>query len=136
MCSSDLVENTVATTRARVAALGSELVAAVTCDHAAAALQAAIARLRGQGAEMILVLGASAIVDRRDVIPAAIVAEGGEVVHFGMPVDPGNLLLLGRIGTQPVVGLPSCARSPKLNGFDWVLERLLADVPKIGRAHV
>ena len=28
---------------------------------------------------------------------------------------------------MPVLGLPGCARSPKLNGFDWVLERLIAD---------
>ena len=43
-----------------------------------------------------------------------------------MPVDPGNLLLLGEIRNTPVVGLPGCARSPTLNGFDWVLERLLS----------
>jgi molybdenum cofactor cytidylyltransferase len=46
-----------------------------------------------------------------------------------MPVDPGNLLLIGHKGTSPIVGLPSCARSPKLNGFDFVLWRLLADLP-------
>jgi molybdenum cofactor cytidylyltransferase len=43
-----------------------------------------------------------------------------------MPVDPGNLLLLAHIGDRAVLGLPGCARSPKLNGFDWVLERLAA----------
>jgi molybdenum cofactor cytidylyltransferase len=130
-----VIESTVATTRARIVALGSELVAALTCDHATPSLQAAIAKLRNLGSELILVLGASAIVDRRDIIPAAITAEGGQIVHFGMPVDPGNLLLLGHIGAQPVVGLPSCARSPKFNGFDWVLQRLLADVP-ISRADI
>jgi molybdenum cofactor cytidylyltransferase len=46
-----------------------------------------------------------------------------------MPVDPGNLLLLGRVGEVPVLGLPGCARSPKVNGFDWVLQRLVAGVP-------
>jgi molybdenum cofactor cytidylyltransferase len=63
------------------------------------------------------------------VIPAAIERAGGRVDHFGMPVDPGNLILLGRIGAVPVLGLPGCARSPKFNGFDWVLQRLLCDVP-------
>jgi molybdenum cofactor cytidylyltransferase len=77
-------------------------------------------------------MGGSAIVDRRDAIPAAITAQGGTVVHFGMPVDPGNLLLLGRVGDSAVLGLPGCARSPKFNGFDWVLQRLLADLP-VGR---
>jgi molybdenum cofactor cytidylyltransferase len=46
-----------------------------------------------------------------------------------MPVDPGNLLLLAKAGATPVIGLPGCARSPKVNGFDWVLQRLCADVP-------
>ena len=77
----------------------------------------------------MLVAGASAIVDRRDVIPAAIERRGGTIEHFGMPVDPGNLLLLGRLGEVPVLGLPGCARSPKVNGFDWVLQRLLAGLP-------
>ncbi|HEX6981068.1 MAG TPA: molybdopterin-binding/glycosyltransferase family 2 protein [Alphaproteobacteria bacterium] len=121
-------ENTVNATRARLAALGSELVADRVCDHSHDAVVAAVAELRDR-CDLILILGASAIVDRRDVIPSAIVSSGGEILHFGMPVDPGNLLLLGRVGALPVVGLPGCARSPKLNGFDWVLQRLLADLP-------
>ncbi len=76
-----------------------------------------------------MIAGASAILDRRDVIPAAIVAAGGAIDHFGMPVDPGNLLLMGRVGSVPVLGLPGCARSPRVNGFDWVLRRLLASLP-------
>ena len=46
-----------------------------------------------------------------------------------MPVDPGNLLMIGNAGTRPVLGAPGCARSPKENGFDWVLMRLLAGLP-------
>jgi len=80
-------------------------------------------------AELIVVFGASAIADRRDVIPSAIEMAGGRVEHFGMPVDPGNLLLVGSIAGKPVIGAPGCARSPKENGFDWILPRLLADVP-------
>lgn len=124
-----VLSKTVATTRARVAALGSELVADTIVDHDEKAIASAISAQRKQGFDPILVMGASAIVDRRDAIPSGIVAGGGEVIHFGMPVDPGNLLLLGRVGETPVLGLPGCARSPKLNGFDWVLQRLLADVP-------
>ena len=48
---------------------------------------------------------------------------GGHVARFGMPVDPGNLLFHGALATRPVIGLPGCARSPSLNGADWVLER-------------
>ena len=79
-----------------------------------------------EGADLLIAFGASAITDENDVIPAAIRAAGGEVSHFGMPVDPGNLLLIGELDGRPVLGAPGCARSPAENGFDWVLNRLLA----------
>ena len=71
--------------------------------------------------------------DRRDVGPAAIVRAGGCITHFGMPVDPGNLLCLGAVGEVPAMVLPGCARSPKLNGFDWVLQRLFAGLAVTGQ---
>ena len=83
--------------------------------------------------DLVLVYGASAITDRRDVVPAAIEAAGGSVDHLGMPVDPGNLLLVGRVGETKVLGLPGCARSPKLNGLDLVLGRLSAGLEVTGR---
>ena len=46
-----------------------------------------------------------------------------------MPVDPGNLMLVGKARGVTVLGAPGCARSPKENGFDWVLMRLLAGLP-------
>ena len=46
-----------------------------------------------------------------------------------MPVDPGNLLMVGELEGKPVVGAPGCARSPAENGCDWVLQRLLAQLP-------
>lgn len=113
----------------RLKALEAGSVKEIRCNHEAGAVAQAVERQVRQGMELVLVSGASAIVDRRDVVPTGIERAGGEVLHFGMPVDPGNLLLLARLGEVPVLGLPGCARSPKTNGFDWVLERLIADVP-------
>lgn len=119
----------------RLTSLGSSLVFERRVEHRSDALAAAIAEAAAAGADPILIFGASAITDRRDVIPAALVAAGGAIVHFGMPVDPGNLLLLGGLHGRTVVGLPSCARSPKLNGFDFVLWRLLAGL-QVGPAEI
>ncbi|HEX9791357.1 MAG TPA: molybdopterin-binding/glycosyltransferase family 2 protein [Kiloniellales bacterium] len=124
-----LLEKTKTALDARLAALDCPPAEERRCAHDTSAVAGAIRALREDGCEIVLISGASAIVDRRDVVPAGIVAAGGVVEHFGMPVDPGNLLLLGRTGETPVIGLPGCARSPKLNGFDWVLQRLIADVP-------
>lgn len=97
--------------------------------HREAELAAAIARAEG---DLVLILTGSATSDIRDVAPQALRAAGGTVMHFGMPVDPGNLLFIGQLGDRPVVGLPGCARSPALNGADWVLERLICGVPVTG----
>ena len=109
---------------------GSEVIAEVRCEHHESAITEALEKLLDSGCRMILVAGASASADRRDVIPVAIEAAGGRVTHLGMPVEPGNLLALGEFpGGCPVIVMPGCARSPAVNGFDWVLERLLAGLP-------
>ena len=130
-----ILEKTRQVTDVRLAALGCRLVLEERCAHTTAELASRIRDAIGHGIDLLLIHGASAILDRRDVIPAAIVAASGEVDHFGMPVDPGNLLLLGHIGKHIVLGLPGCARSPKVNGFDWVLERLVAGLP-VGPAEI
>jgi molybdenum cofactor cytidylyltransferase len=114
--------------RERIGALGGTLAAVRVVEHDIAQVAAAIAEMKALGSDPILVFGASAITDRGDVIPMAVSKAGGKVLHLGMPVDPGNLMMFGALGEIPVIGVPSCARSPKLNGFDWVLARVMADV--------
>ena len=128
-----VIEKTLRVTAERLAPAGASIIAERRVPHEEAALAAAIKELLGLGAELVIVFGASAIADRRDVIPAAITGIGGDIEHFGMPVDPGNLLLIGNAGGVPVMGAPGCARSPVENGFDWVLMRLLAGL-KVTRA--
>lgn len=81
------------------------------------------------GTNLILMLGASAISDTRDILPASVMAAGGEIIKLGMPADPGNLLMLATLNDATVIGMPGCARSPALNGFDWILERFAAGLP-------
>lgn len=84
------------------------------------------------GVDLILILTASATSDPHDVAPQALRRAGGTVERFGMPVDPGNLLFIGRLREVPVIGLPGCAKSPALNGADWVMERVICGVPVTG----
>ncbi len=113
----------------RMARLGGAIAGETRCPHDVERLTADIAAALEAKCDIVLVIGASAIVDRRDVIPAAIEALGGGIERLGMPVDPGNLILIADIGGTPVLGLPGCARSPARNGLDWVLERLSAGFP-------
>ena len=117
----------------RLVQVGGAIDEMIVCLHEAAVVAGAIEAHLTHGCDLILLFGASAIVDRGDVIPAGIVRAGGEVAYFGMPVEPGNMLLLGRIGEVDAIGLPGCARSPKFNGFDWILQRLFAGLPVGGK---
>lgn len=111
----------------RLSTLGAGLTTHLHSPHREADLALTLAGLTG--AELILILTASATSDPEDVAPAAVRRAGGRVDRFGMPVDPGNLLFLGSLGETPVIGLPGCVRSPALNGADWVMERLICGVP-------
>ena len=110
----------------RLQPAGARIVSHERVEHETQALAPAIERATPDS-DLVIVFGASAITDRRDVIPASVEAAGGRIEHFGMPVDPGNLLLVGATSAgRPILGAPGCARSPKENGFDWILQRLLA----------
>ncbi|QDL94196.1 4-diphosphocytidyl-2C-methyl-D-erythritol kinase (plasmid) [Paroceanicella profunda] len=122
--------------RSRLAGLGADLVHEEVVAHETGALAEALTRASAAGAELLLILGGSATQDREDVGPAALVATGGRLERFGMPVDPGNLLFLGATAqARPVIGLPGCVRSLALNGADWVLERVICGVP-VGDAEI
>lgn len=127
-----VVRKTAEVLQKRLAVGGSVLAENCVVAHEEQAVCQAIHSI-GPKVDLLILFGASAMTDRRDVIPSAITQAGGSIIHFGMPVDPGNLLLLGEwhdaAGRRlPVIGAPGCARSPKENGFDWILQRLMADV--------
>nr|WP_255618424.1 molybdopterin-binding protein [Roseibaca sp. Y0-43] len=119
---SDPGEKGARVTSDRLARLGVAMDAAQVVDHDTDALARA---LRATDAPLILILTGSATSDLHDTAPEALRRAGGTVAHFGMPVDPGNLLFLGDMEGRPVIGLPGCAKSPALNGADWVLERII-----------
>jgi len=117
---------------ARLAPLNGHIILERRVPHRTEALATALEEAAQHRPEIFFVFGASAIADRRDIIPAAIVSAGGRILRFGMPVDPGNLLLLATLNGVPAIGLPSCARSPKTNGFDFVLQRIFAGLSVTG----
>ena len=119
-------------TRARLDRLGVRLLEARVVAHREAPLAEAITAATGG---IVLILTGSATSDPHDTAPAALARAGGRLIHFGMPVDPGNLLFVGELGGRWVLGLPGSSRSVALSGADWVLERLACGVP-VGRAEI
>ncbi|MDF1555835.1 MAG: molybdopterin-binding protein [Deferrisomatales bacterium] len=76
------------------------------------------------GAQLVLIGGETSIMDVDDVTPGAIRAAGAEVVQYGVPAEPGSLLLLAYHGEVPVLGLPGCAKSARPNLIDQLLPRI------------
>lgn len=130
-----VLDSTREVTQARLQSMGSQVVFEQRCSHSIEDVSQALKRALVSECELILICGATVTVDTGDVVPSAIVREGGKVDHFGMPVEPGNMLLLAHHGSCTIVNLPGCSRSPKLNGLDWVLQRILAGIP-VGRRDI
>ncbi|MDH4413260.1 MAG: molybdopterin-binding/glycosyltransferase family 2 protein [Rhizobium sp.] len=132
---SSVMDKTARVLEARLASSQSHIFSEDRVAHraeaVAEAIKAALAEPKGEAGQpsLVIVFGASAVADADDVIPSAIRLAGGVVDQVGLPVDPGNLLVLGHVGAIQVIGAPGCARSPKENGFDWVLNRILAGHP-------
>ncbi len=116
--------------RARIEALGSnaELKGFISLEDEGdeIALSRLLQSCAADGYDLVVLAGETAIQDRCDLAPRAILRAGGSVECVGVPVDPGNLLMLAYLGEMPVLGAPGCARSLKTNAIDWVLPRLLA----------
>ena len=113
-------------TEARLSALGCQLTSSIECAHDSATITAELNIMIDAGIPLILICGASAISDRRDIVPAAVTLAGGHIEQLGLAVDPGNLTMVAAIDDTMVIGMPGCARSPRLNGLDWILHLYLA----------
>ncbi|MBL4597463.1 MAG: molybdopterin-binding/glycosyltransferase family 2 protein [Rhizobiaceae bacterium] len=123
-----VMDKTIRVLEQRLLLSGSTISREIRVPHESAAVKQALDDICDES-DLIILFGASAISDIGDVIPSALVEAGGAITRFGMPVDPGNLLLLGELGETPVIGAPGCSRSPAENGFDWILQRVLAGMP-------
>lgn len=124
-----VLDKTFEVTRQRLRQRGSLLLMERRCEHTVKSLCATIEDVMKHTPDCLMIAGASAISDRADVIPQSIEQAGGNVQRFGVPIDPGNLLLLAEIEGTTVLGAPGCARSPKDNGLDRVLDRLVCELP-------
>ena len=119
------IDKTLGVLAERLAPAGAGIISETRTEHRSDAVAASLVAQRDGPAELFVLFGASAVVDTADVVLEGVRRAGGQIDHFGMPVDPGNLLAIGSYAGRPLIVAPGCARSPQENGFDWVLERLL-----------
>ncbi len=86
---------------------------------------AAINDLIREGAQMVVLTGGMSV-DPDDQTPASIRATGADVVAYGVPVFPGAMFMLARLGDIPILGLPGCVMYYQTSIFDLIVPRILA----------
>ncbi len=113
-------------TQQRIEHLGGTLLTEVRCQHSEVEIESTLNDIVKLAPDFIIIAGETATVDRNDLIPQAIKNVGGAIEHFGMPAEPGNLLLLAHIDKCAIIVQPSCARAIHANGMDVILPRIFA----------
>ena len=127
-----ILEKTLEVTKERLSSCGNKKIVEKKCSHEIKSICEQLKKSVNEGADIILIFGTSAISDINDIIPQSILEINGTILRLGMPVEPGNLILLAEIKISKkhisIIGMPGCARSKKENGVDWILWRKLCDL--------
>jgi len=119
---------------AKVVNYGSHIAKTLIRPDDAAEISGAVKELEDAGCDLIITT-AGLSVDPDDVTRLGLIQAGLTDVLYGMPVLPGAMTLVGRIGKARVLGVPACALFHKTTSLDLMLPRLLADLP-ISRSDV
>ena len=127
-----ILEKTLEVTKDRLSSCGINKIVEKKCSHEIKSISEQLKKSVNEDADIILIFGTSAISDINDTIPQSILEINGTILRLGMPVEPGNLILLAEIEISKkhisIIGMPGCARSKKENGVDWILWRKLCDL--------
>lgn len=87
-------------------------------------IKEALISLKQKGAD-ILITGGGMSVDPDDVTPLGIKNTGAEVIKHGVPVLPGNKMMVAYLDDTPILGLPACVIFEEITVFDIIYPRVL-----------
>lgn len=114
----------------KIAYYGGEYLGQVICPDDKAEIVKANAKFKEQGAELIINTGGMSV-DPDDVTPSAIRAAGADVITYGVPAQPGNMVLMAYWDKTAVIGAPGCAMFCKTTIVDVILPKIFAGIPLV-----
>jgi molybdenum cofactor synthesis domain-containing protein len=94
------------------------------CPDDLSMIEDAIAQMIEKGADIVLACGGMSV-DADDVTPIAIKNVSEEVVSYGVPMIPGNMLMLAYKERVAILGIPGAAIFLKNTSLDILLPRIL-----------
>jgi molybdopterin biosynthesis enzyme len=104
---------------------GSQIVRKLVVPDDISQISEALLELQDANTDLILVTGGLSV-DPDDVTRAGIKKVGAKIIFYGTPVLPGAMLLYGKLGGKPVLGLPACVFHHNATLFDIIFPRILA----------
>lgn len=82
-------------------------------------------KFKEKGADLVIFTGGMSV-DPDDITPRAIRKTGAEVIVQGIPMQPGNMLMVARDGGVYLMGVPGASIHSKITSFDFFLPRVFA----------
>jgi hypothetical protein len=116
----------------KLAPFGAECARAVILEDNPQEITAHIVSMIDSGLDLILCTGGMSV-DPDDKTPLGIKNTGARIVSYGIPLQPGTMMLLAyyqKGGKNiPLLGLPACVLHNGITALDILLPRLMADDP-------
>jgi molybdopterin biosynthesis enzyme MoaB len=104
---------------------GCSLLALQYCPDDMTIIESTIGEMIEKGAEIVLACGGMSV-DADDMTPKAIKNASEYVLSYGIPVIPGNMLMLAYKGNTAILGIPAAAIFVKNTSLDILLPRILS----------
>lgn len=112
--------------RKKMEAYPAEILGVTICDDDLDMIVRAAEAYLGQGADFLIFTGGMSV-DPDDLTPTAIRSLGAEIVSHGVPAQPGNMTLVGYLGSTAILGVPGAAISLPTTIFDVLLPQIFAE---------
>lgn len=90
-------------------------------------LVATFEKFKEEGADLVIFTGGMSV-DPDDITPRAIRETHAEVIVQGIPMQPGNMLMVARLGETYLMGVPGASIHSKITSFDFFLPRVFAGI--------
>ncbi|HHY90193.1 MAG TPA: molybdopterin-binding protein [Clostridiales bacterium] len=106
---------------------GAEILKFTKCPDDLGLILEAIKEFKSQGAELILLTGGMSV-DPDDLTPTAIRRSGARVVTQGVPMQPGNMLMIAYLDNTVLIGVPGASMHSPITSLDVFLPRVFAGI--------
>lgn len=113
--------------REKLAEFGAEVLGYEFLPDDEDRLVATFEKFKEEGADLVIFTGGMSV-DPDDITPRAIRETHAEVIVQGIPMQPGNMLMVARLGDTYLMGVPGASIHSKVTSFDFFLPRVFAGI--------